>query len=364
MDINTLESLPPETLVNILKNTINMENPDEILRVSNISTYLRNVLRSSIEKLETNEDLLYLDIGWLTQYPRLKEVSDNIIFTIDVSNLKEIQIPRYLIKFNVRIHVPLNFNIDAYNEDTFFRYLLESLKHTRLDNYTVRFIHQFDIEPKYNFTLIIDRGKIAKLTNYTKRNVLFPAANVPTLDYRRLFEEEMNIKLIDTNDSNDMIYYNSAKDDEMMFLEYHDLDLGKVLYPIQLFKNYFNDITISINQNINELDNEDIFMIVQSIQYYNETGYIEKGMIKWMTDFYLEIHNLFIRVIAGGNVRGHLEVQLNDILRQYFTENNMRMNRMRFSTDVERFFIYRDKNINPAHFYLEESYFKLINHAD
>lgn len=349
MDINTLESLPPEILINILKN---ITNPDEILRVSNTSIYLRNVLRYSIEKLETNEDLLYLDVGWLTQYPRLREVSDDIIFTIDVTQMKEFTIPKSLIKFNVRIYVPIRSDIQYYTDTTVIKYILNLLDRSRIYEYTIRFIHQFDFAPKYNKTLILDRSKIAKITNYSKTNVLFPRGTDPTMDYIRLFND-LNIKLININDPNDMNYYQQNKNNELMFIELPDMNMKNIKYPISTFKNFVNDIVPTLNANITKISGPDYS---NTMTYFRETGYIDSRHIEWMIDKYVDFNNLYTRDNTGREI-----VQFDDIILRYFSHIDIRRrSKQLFNFYTVKTFEYDDKNIIPAHFYIEKLYLKLI----
>jgi len=356
MEIFNLEMMSPEVLDGIFKN---LTNPDDILNLANSSTYLNIVLKKSIVKIEKldkiNSDtgLLYLDIDWLNTYQRLNEVSDNIIFNIEINNLKNFKIPNKLKKFNIRILINNNYDIKSYNENTVVKYILQQIIYKDdIYDYTVRIIHNFENDSNLDHAIILDRSKFAIINNFSSPNNLFGTDIKLNIDYSKLFNTTLEIKLLDLTLPLDIKYYEDNENEIMFeYIQPSIIDIGSIIYPNKLFNKYMNDIIPHIEKNLvkigEEMGIEYEFEFIKAVNGYYNTGYIHKAYILTITDLYMN-NNIDLN---NDNLSGETIKIL-----QYVSSERWSQVRVK----LHQTFTYPDKNINVAHFYIDKQYFDII----
>nr|QBK90294.1 MAG: hypothetical protein LCPAC102_02070 [Pithovirus LCPAC102] len=182
-------------------------NPIDIITLGKINKYIRALLKSSIKKLDTIENPLYLNIRWLNDYPKLELVNDNIIFNINKYNIINknliLSIPNKLKKFNIQISC--NKHIGSINDinNIIQNILTQIIKNIRLDNYTIRFIIK---DRNDSHALIIDNGFYSNIYNFTNKSNLF----ITQIDLNDILTN-IGIYCIDNDTNTDFIDYMNKK---------------------------------------------------------------------------------------------------------------------------------------------------------
>ena len=342
--MENIKNIPLELLFKIYEN---LSDPVDIFRLSRSSIYEREVLKKSIKKLNTKDELLYLDIGWLTQYHRLEDVSDEIIFNIDASNLIDLSIPRKLKRFNIRIFIDNTLDIHdpriSYNiiKDIFEKIIEVG----NIYEYTVRIIINYEAAPLYDTAIIIDLGNFAHLINFNNSQKLtYITPVIP--NYTHLFES-LDIKLIvnSTNIPIDTMYFN-----HIIFNNKLKLRLDFIFYPNRNFSNFFDEvfpIIVDADDNIQYTEYWETVKI-----NYKSTGFMSFKIIKSIIKTYSTIKKL--NVILDIN-NGMKIVDHDILLDKYLGIVDMYSLFIRSSFNyLKDKFKYPDNNISPAHYYITD----------
>ena len=334
-----MENRPPEVLSKIYEN---LSDPVDILSLSISNAYIREVLKKSIRKLNTKDELLYLDIGWLTQYPRLEDVSDEIIFNINASKFINFSIPPKLKRFNIRIFLDNTIDTENYNIiyniiKSIFEKIIEV---GNIYEYTVRIILNYEAGPSNDEASIIDLGNFAKLSNFNRSNKL-TYINTPNINYKYMFLS-LGTQLI-VNPTN--IPENTAYFKEIVFNYSLKLSLNDIFYPNQNFSNFFDEIYPIL---IFKEDEPRYINYWESVKIlYKSTGFTSFTTIKHMINKY--------RFIVHLDVQKSGVINHDDLLNKYLGPADI------YSTFIRKSLNYvKDKfkgpntNISPAHYYITD----------
>lgn len=270
--------LPEDAQREILKR---INDPIEIIKLSQISNQLKKLLKISITKLTSDENPLYLKVGWLSDYAFLELVDDTIVFEIDDDEM--IKIPINLKKFN------LLYMEDLTHYQKLFNYLLSNL-HDDIKNYTIRFIfesegladqHPMLLEGIY-FAIIIDQGY-----------------------YYSLLSSKAGIMAR-------QILYKITKDLNSLQLYPHDLTnyFDTAIKTNPSFNNFVVDVSIELNINLFDL-----------MPTYRKTGFIlydrQYDIIFAILSKYIQYKNLSLSPLQP---YGFIKVKYDFLIIKYRTE--------------------------------------------
>lgn len=340
-----LENMPIEMVDKILSG---LTNPYDILNMSVSSNYVKSILTNSIDTLKSEDELLYLDIGWLDSYPKLKDVSDNIIFHIETTNLMNFIIPTNLMKFNIRILVKSDYDLSSYDENTFIKYIYQQLTND-ITEYTVRIIINFESDSSLDHAVILDRLKFIYLNNFTAPNNLFNSIGINIdIDYKKLFNDVFGIKLLNLTIPVDIEYYEDPEHKDEILIEYvqpSKISIQKLVYPNKQFKLFMNEIEPRIRANIKMFSDEQELDLINTFKYYNKIGYINIDMMKKVAESYIDIDGF-----------SNYE-DLSETSKSIFQNTK---NKLRLYMNLYKTFIYPDNNIKISHFYIDGLYFDTL----
>ena len=171
-----MENYPPELQTIIYES---LTDPDEILKLGYSNRKIHEILRKAIKKLRAPDELLYLDVGWLTHFHNLEDVDDNIIFSINAAVQQTYIIPRNLKRFNIRILMDSSMDITD-NTITYdiAHNILERITGNIYD-YTVRIIINYESDPNHDSCLVIDLGNLVHLNSFNTGKLSFTKPQSP-----------------------------------------------------------------------------------------------------------------------------------------------------------------------------------------
>ena len=324
-----------------------LSDPEDIIRVSLTSIYTSQLLRYVIRKLQTKDELMYLDIGWLSQYPKLEEVGDEIIFNINSGDVSDFSIPPKLKRFNIRILLDNTANIknDRITYNIIKNIFEKIIEVGNIYEYTVRIIVNFEVAPLYDYAIVIDLGNYSHLVDFNRTNKLTYVTPVKP-DFSVMFMS-LGIELIlnPTNVPKNIKYFN--------YREYNNstlLKLNDIFYPNRNFSDFFDEVKPIILGAENNIEHEVYWKLVE--QNYRSTGFMSFKIIKAMIQTYTNINEL---VFSTSKFNGISIIAHDEFLTKYLGSDERLTIHMRSSLNyVKDAFKYPDNNISPAHYYITD----------
>lgn len=225
--IDIFRELPTETKRNIISF---ISDPDEIISLGSQSLEFKELLYEGVTDLRTEKNPYYLDIDWLTNYPMLQEVSDNIIFRFTLGNELNFRIPYCLKKFNFAISYVIDDETLLINTLSYlFNQLRDDKKVCELDECTIRVMINDATDNYKDTAFVIDKQNIS----------LFPILDINSLRSREMFKIESICQQLEI----DYPYYKMGTGwgflDSLNFVT-------DCYYPTPLFKQFIDDISPEI----------------------------------------------------------------------------------------------------------------------
>ena len=339
LDINRFLALPSDMRKHIFSF---FTDPEQIMEYGR-DVNLRQLLYQSITHLNTDEDPDYLNSNWLKLYPFLEYVSDNIIFTFDMQDDKEIKIPRNLRKFNFSILV--NDEIDLEKVAEVIYNLLREVRDNNihfhiagLQQYTIRIMINTTNKRYKNCACVIDQGYITFFDDLSPNNLFAKRMN---LNWNHIFYR-VGISISETSvDSDDVLYlyymsYTESNNDGTVTTysgeKVNEMFIKEAKYPQPLFRNFITDI----NQEINV-----------DLKGYSLTGYIIFDLLTLITVYFNAIipnpGNRRAEFVKSFNIAKYINFDTLDPLPD--DDIYLYLNRNFFSSD---------RNVLISHLYLTE----------